>query len=117
MNEPDWALERAREIALNTGYSLQQGYASYIVKAIAAELRKERERAEDTASDLEICHEMMTRERLEELRVLHRQTLRPPYGEVIAALAKAADALPEALDEIERLWEENNAIGSDLDRT
>jgi hypothetical protein len=52
--------------------------------------------------------EVMTRERLEELRVLHRQTLRPPYGEVIAALAKAADALPEALDEIERLWEENN---------
>jgi hypothetical protein len=48
MAEHDWALERAREIALNTGYSLQRGYASYIVRAIAAELRKERERAEDT---------------------------------------------------------------------
>jgi hypothetical protein len=59
----------------------------------------------------------VTRERLAELRKLHKETLNTPYGSgVVDALAKAADALPEALDEIERLWAEVDAIGSDLNR-
>jgi hypothetical protein len=59
MSTPDWALERAREITSATINRKTDG--SYTVpslseleRTIAAELRKERERAEDTASDLEI---------------------------------------------------------------